>query len=79
MAFTLVYSAEHYVVDILAGWLLAAVVALVVNRLETRAAGRSGRSLESRIGKSDVPDTPPSPLPSPKPLEPSTSPPVLTS
>jgi membrane-associated phospholipid phosphatase len=37
MAFTLVYSAEHYVVDILAGWALAAIVALVVNRLEARA------------------------------------------
>ena len=26
MAFTLVYTAEHYVVDILLGWALAAVV-----------------------------------------------------
>ena len=37
MAFTLVYSAEHYVVDILAGWALAAIVAVMVNRLEVRA------------------------------------------
>ena len=38
MAFTLVYSAEHYVVDILAGWALAAIGAVVVNRLEARAS-----------------------------------------
>jgi hypothetical protein len=35
MAFTLVYTAEHYVVDILLGWALAAVV-LVVPRLFDR-------------------------------------------
>jgi membrane-associated phospholipid phosphatase len=34
MAFTLVYTAEHYAVDILLGWLLAAIVLLGVNRLE---------------------------------------------
>jgi len=32
MAFTLVYTAEHYVVDILLGWVLAAVVLMVINR-----------------------------------------------
>ena len=32
MAFTLVYTAEHYVVDILLGWALAAGVMLVINR-----------------------------------------------
>jgi hypothetical protein len=36
MAFTLVYSAEHYVVDILLGWALAAVVLAVINRFEAR-------------------------------------------
>jgi hypothetical protein len=35
MAFTLVYSAEHYVVDILLGWVLAAVVLLVIRRFES--------------------------------------------
>jgi PAP2 superfamily len=30
MAFTLVYTAEHYVVDILLGWALAAIVMLVI-------------------------------------------------
>nr|WP_232080392.1 phosphatase PAP2 family protein [Mycobacterium branderi] len=41
MAFTLVYSAEHYVVDILLGWLLAALVMLVVGRLEARFRSRA--------------------------------------
>lgn len=36
MAFALVYSAEHYVVDILLGWALAAIVLLVIGRLESR-------------------------------------------
>ena len=36
MAFALVYSGEHYVVDCLAGWLAAAVVHLTANRIERR-------------------------------------------
>ena len=36
MAFTLVYSAEHYVIDILLGWTLAAAVAWAVRRFESR-------------------------------------------
>lgn len=36
MAFTLVYSAEHYVIDILLGWGLTAAVAYVVRRYELR-------------------------------------------
>jgi hypothetical protein len=35
MAFALVYSAEHFVVDILLGWALAVVVLLVTGRLES--------------------------------------------
>jgi hypothetical protein len=38
MAFTLVYTAEHYVVDILLGWALAAVVLLVPRLFERRQA-----------------------------------------
>jgi hypothetical protein len=34
MAFTLVYTAEHYVVDILLGWVLAAVVLIVIRCFE---------------------------------------------
>jgi PAP2 superfamily len=36
MAFTLVYTAEHYVVDILLGWALAAVVMVALNRYQAR-------------------------------------------
>lgn len=36
MAFTLVYAAEHFVVDLLLGWALAAVVLAVFARLESR-------------------------------------------
>jgi len=35
MAFTLVYTAEHYVIDILLGWALAALVLLVIRYFET--------------------------------------------
>jgi hypothetical protein len=38
MAFALVYTAEHYVVDILLGWALAGAVLIIVERLETRAS-----------------------------------------
>jgi hypothetical protein len=36
MAFTLVYTAEHYVVDILLGWALAAVVVTASERFDAR-------------------------------------------
>jgi len=36
MAFTLVYTAEHYVVDVLLGWALAAVVIAAIRRLNVR-------------------------------------------
>ena len=36
MAFTLVYSAEHYVIDILLGWLLAVVVVWLLNLVRAR-------------------------------------------
>jgi len=49
MAFTLVYSAEHYVFDVLLGWALAAVVSVVVSRWEARMPpGLTGR-IWSRI------------------------------
>jgi hypothetical protein len=48
MAFCLVYSAEHYVSDVLAGWLLAIVVHLVAGRIERRrAAGRAPDTLKA--------------------------------
>ncbi|OBG88883.1 phosphoesterase [Mycobacterium sp. E802] len=36
MAFTLVYTAEHYVIDILLGWALAGVVLFALHRYEAR-------------------------------------------
>jgi PAP2 superfamily len=36
MAFTLVYTAEHYVIDILLGWALAAVVLVLIGRFKAR-------------------------------------------
>jgi membrane-associated phospholipid phosphatase len=42
MAFTLVYTAEHYVIDILLGWVLAVVVMAVINRYEARRRARAG-------------------------------------
>jgi hypothetical protein len=42
MAFALVYSAEHFVVDILLGWALAATVLLVMGRLESAWSRRHG-------------------------------------
>ena len=41
MAFTLVYTAEHYVVDILLGWALAAVVLVAIVWFKSRRAGPS--------------------------------------
>lgn len=49
MAFVLVYSAEHFVVDILLGWALAAAVMLVIGGLESAWSRR-------RAAKSAVAD-----------------------
>ncbi len=38
MAFTLVYTAEHYVIDILLGWALAAAVIYALHAYERRKA-----------------------------------------
>jgi len=45
MAFTLVYTAEHYVVDVLLGWVLAAVVIAATRYLNTRRATPSATEL----------------------------------
>lgn len=48
MAFTLVYTAEHYVVDILLGWALAVAVIAVMRWLDgRRRAGRDAAELAS--------------------------------
>ena len=47
MAFALVYTGEHYVIDVLLGWLYAAVVYVAGNRLaDTWAAQRASRRVE---------------------------------
>jgi len=41
MTFTLVYSAEHYVIDVLVGWLYVGLVFVLVGLAERRWSGRS--------------------------------------
>jgi PAP2 superfamily len=49
MAFSLVFSAEHYLTDILLGWLLTAVVWLAMSRRgRRRDGGRAGALLQGR-------------------------------
>jgi hypothetical protein len=55
MAFTLVYGAEHFVIDILFGWAYAAVVVLGLGRLldrraTRRAARKAARTAETAAG-----------------------------
>jgi PAP2 superfamily protein len=49
MAFTLVYTAEHYVVDILLGWLLAAAVLAVLHRFDARRKGTGQEQADVRL------------------------------
>lgn len=51
MAVTLVYSAEHYLFDILLGWALALVVHAGMGRLETRRS----RAVDERVGEDSRP------------------------
>lgn len=46
MAFTLVYTAEHFVIDILLGWALAAVVLFASSWFRSRRAGPSKEDME---------------------------------
>jgi membrane-associated phospholipid phosphatase len=43
MTFTLVYTGEHYVIDVLVGWLYVGLTFLVVGRAERWWAGRHAR------------------------------------
>ncbi|MCZ8378909.1 phosphatase PAP2 family protein [Mycobacterium sp. CPCC 205372] len=51
MAFTLVYTAEHYVVDILLGWAFAALVIFALNRFDTWRRRRACRSTRPEAGE----------------------------
>jgi membrane-associated phospholipid phosphatase len=48
MAFSLVYGAEHFVIDILIGWLYAAVVVLGLGRWLDRRAARKAQRVARR-------------------------------
>jgi hypothetical protein len=48
MAFTLVYTAEHYVVDILLGWAFAAVVMFAINRYDVWRSRSPSRPRQTR-------------------------------
>ena len=48
MAFTLVYSAEHYVIDILLGWALAVIVVFWLNIVRTRRSPQTLLDLRAR-------------------------------
>jgi hypothetical protein len=67
MAFALVYSAEHYVVDCIAGWVAAAAVHLTADRIERRR--RSARL--DTLGRSSTLGVNPCP---PMPSRPATTP-----
>ena len=49
MAFTLVYTAEHFVVDILLGWVLAVVVVAAIKGYEARRQRATTESLPSAV------------------------------
>jgi membrane-associated phospholipid phosphatase len=68
MGLALVYTAEHYVSDVIAGWIYAAVAYLVVERVADRLAQRSARKrIAATAGK--MPAEEPSPVGKPE-LEP---------
>ena len=48
MAFTLVYSAEHYVIDILLGWVLAVIVVFWLNIVRMRGSPETPLDLPAR-------------------------------
>lgn len=58
MAFTLVYSAEHYVTDILIGWALAIGLEIVVRRISAaRSARRAAKRPEEQAGVTESRDS----------------------
>lgn len=55
MAFTLVYTAEHFVIDILLGWLLAVAVMFVINLLSRRSSPSAAGEVHLAQGLGDSP------------------------
>jgi membrane-associated phospholipid phosphatase len=56
MAFTLVYTAEHFVVDILLGWAFAAAAVVVLGRYEARRRPASAGEVDLAQRLGDGPD-----------------------
>jgi hypothetical protein len=75
MAFTLVYTAEHYVIDILLGWVLAAAIIVLLHRYEAWRRSRALRSAKRSVEMVPLYDRPaepepavdPQPIPDPEP------------
>ncbi len=57
MAFTLVYSAEHYVIDLLLGWALAAVVISVIAWLDGRGLWKRVKAAISGLRRGESANT----------------------
>ncbi|MCW2529717.1 MAG: phosphoesterase [Pseudonocardiales bacterium] len=55
MAFSLVYSAEHYVVDILSGWTVTAIVCVGTRLVERKLAAKRLRSAADSADTLEVP------------------------
>jgi hypothetical protein len=55
MAFTLVYTAEHFVTDIFLGWLYAVTVFILGNRLFDHYEARKQRTEDDEVAPSPVP------------------------
>lgn len=66
MAFTLVYTAEHYVVDILLGWALAAAVITALSRYEAGRRARAARRADPPSVPEPVPELISEPEPEPE-------------
>ena len=58
MAFALVYSAEHYVFDILLGWAVTALVTFGFSRLARRRAAAPPNSGQKPVAATDTLDGP---------------------
>jgi membrane-associated phospholipid phosphatase len=55
MAFSLVYSAEHYVVDILCGWAVTTLVCIATRLVERRLAAKRSRSATDATDTLELP------------------------
>ncbi|PZV90798.1 PAP2 superfamily protein [Micromonospora phaseoli] len=66
MTFTLVYSGEHYVIDVLVGWAYVGMAFLVVGRAERWWARRKARPTPTDPPAAEKPPAKPSAVPAPR-------------